>query len=496
MTRYSHLITDSNRKWWTLGAMCFALFMIMLDNTVVNVALPSIQRDLDSSLSGLQWTINGYTLSFAVLLATGGRLGDIFGRRRMFLAGVTLFAVSSVTAGLAAGTTTLVLSRVVQGVGASLMMPATLSIVTHAFPPAERGKAIGTWAGISALALAIGPVLGGFLTEHVSWRAIFYLNVPVAIGAVLATVFAVRESRDETVGRSVDYLGVGVATAGLTALVLGLIEANSWGWTSPEIIALFAGAVVLLGLFVVVEQRVPAPMVEFPLFAGRNFVGANLVALIVTFAMLGQFFFLALYMQDILGLSPLEAGVRFLPATLMIIAVAPLAGRLTDRIGARWPIAVGLTLVSGAMYWLTTIDPGTTYADIWPSFTLMGLGMALVMSPMSTAAMNAVATAKAGIASGILSMSRMVGGTLGVAVLGAIFQSQVGTDALSAGASAASRDAFIDAFTTAMWVATVVVLSGLVIAVSLITSHRREAASTAEAVAEAAPMGELAAVEH
>ncbi len=213
MTRYRHLITDENRKWWTLGAMCFALFMIMLDNTVVNVALPSIQRDLGASISGLEWTINGYTLSFAVLLATGGRLGDIFGRRRMFLAGVVIFALSSATAGFAADPTSLVISRVVQGVGAALMMPATLSIITDAFPPHERGKAMGTWAGVSALALAVGPVLGGFLTEHVSWRAIFYLNIPVAIGAVLAALFAVRESRDWSVGREVDYLGVAALTA-------------------------------------------------------------------------------------------------------------------------------------------------------------------------------------------------------------------------------------------------------------------------------------------
>ena len=223
MTRYHHLITDDNRKWWTLGAMCFALFMIMLDNTVVNVALPSIQKDLGASISGLEWTINGYTLSFAVLLATGGRLGDIFGRRRMFLAGVVIFAITSATAGFAPNQTALVISRVVQGVGAALMMPATLSIITNAFPPEERGKAMGTWAGVSALALAVGPVLGGFLTEHVSWRAIFYINIPVAIGAVVATLFAVRESRDTSVGREVDFAGVAVLTGSLTALILALV---------------------------------------------------------------------------------------------------------------------------------------------------------------------------------------------------------------------------------------------------------------------------------
>ncbi len=485
MTRYRHLITEDNSKWWTLGAMCFALFMIMLDNTVVNVALPSIQRDLGSSLSGLEWTVNAYTLSFAVLLATGGRLGDIFGRRRTFLIGVVIFAGSSVAAGLAPGTGTLIASRVVQGIGGALMMPATLSIVTNAFEPHERGKAIGTWAGVSALALAIGPVLGGLLVEHVSWRAIFYINVPVAIGAVIATLFAVRESRDESVGREVDYLGVGTLTAGLTALVLALIEGNSWGWGSTAVVGLLAGSVVLLVAFVLIEQRVKAPVVEFPLFASRNFVGANLVALIVTFAMLSQFFFIAIYMQNILGLSPLEAGVRFLPATLMIVAIAPLAGRMTDRIGPRWLIGGGLTLVSISLYWLTTIHVGTTYGDIWPSFVLMGIGMALVMSPMSTAAMNAVHVAKAGVASGILSMNRMIGGSLGVAVIGAVFQAQ---------APDGSGDpvAFIHAFSSAMWVATAVAFSGAIVAIALLRGRAEHTPDIAVAEAPVTAPGELA----
>jgi EmrB/QacA subfamily drug resistance transporter len=485
LTRYRHLITDDNAKWWTLGAMCFALFMIMLDNTVVNVALPSIQRDLGSTLSGLEWTVNAYTLSFAVLLATGGRLGDIFGRRRTFLIGVVIFAASSAAAGLAPGTGTLIASRVLQGVGGALMMPATLSIVTNAFEPHERGKAIGTWAGVSALALAIGPVLGGLLTEHVSWRAIFYINIPVAIAAIVATLFAVRESRDETVGREVDYLGVATLTTGLTALVLALIEGNSWGWGSPAIVALLAGSVLMLGAFVIIERRVAAPIVEFPLFASRNFVGANLVALIVTFAMLAQFFFIALYMQNILGLSPLEAGVRFLPATLMIVAIAPIAGRMTDRVGPRWLIGAGLTLVSISLYWLTTIDISTTYADIWPSFVLMGIGMALVMSPMSTAAMNAVHVAKAGVASGILSMNRMIGGSLGVAVIGAVFQAQ---------APAGSKDpvAFVHAFSSAMWVATAVAAGGAVVAVALLRGRVERAPDLLEAEAPVTAPGELA----
>src|SRR6478736_4155297 len=235
----------SNRRWWTLGAMCFALFMIMLDNTVVNVALPSIQRDLHASLSALEWTVNAYTLTFAVLLVTGGRLGDIFGRRRMFLFGVVVFAVSSATIGFSPNDAWLVGWRAVQGIGAAFMMPATLSIITNAFPPEERGKAIGTWAGVSATSLAIWPVVGGFPTESVSWRAIFFLNLPVAAGAVAVTLFAAHESRDETVGRSIDFPGIAAITVGLTSLILLLIEGNSWGWGSPAvlglIIASFAG---------------------------------------------------------------------------------------------------------------------------------------------------------------------------------------------------------------------------------------------------------------
>jgi EmrB/QacA subfamily drug resistance transporter len=441
-TRYSHLITDENRKWWTLGAMCFALFMIMLDNTVVNVALPSIQRDLGASISGLEWTVSGYTLSFAVLLATGGRLGDIFGRRRVFLIGVVVFALSSATAGLAPDATSLVISRIVQGLGAALMMPGTLSIITDAFPAHERGKAMGTWAGVSALALAIGPVLGGFLTEHVTWRAIFYINIPVAIAAVVATLFAVRESRDTSVGRDVDYPGVAVLTAGLTALVLSLVEGNSWGWGSPKIIALLAVAALAVPLFVAVENRVKAPIVQFDLLSDRNFLGAVVVALVISFSMLGVFFFLALYMQDILGYTPLEAGIRFLPSTLMIVAIAPISGRLADRYGPRWLIGGGLLIVAASLFSFSRIAVDSSYLDLLPGFVLLGIGIAMTMSPMTSAAMNAVPVQKAGVASGVLSMFRMVGGSLGVAVTGAIFQGLVSShlDTLLSGSGISAAD--------------------------------------------------------
>ena len=530
MTRYRHLITDDNRKWWTLGAMCFALFMIMLDNTVVNVALPSIQQDLGASISGLEWTINGYTLSFAVLLATGGRLGDIFGRRRMFLIGVVIFALSSATAGLAPDETSLVISRVVQGVGAALMMPGTLSIITDAFPAHERGKAMGTWAGVSALALAVGPVLGGFLTEHVSWRAIFYINIPVAIGAVIATLFAVRESRDTSVGREVDYAGVAVLTVGLTALVLALVEGNAWGWGSTEVIALLGLAAVALPAFVFVENRVKAPMVQFDLLSDRNFLAAVCVALIITFSMMGVFFFLALYMQDILGYSPLEAGIRFLPSTLMIVGVAPVAGRLSDRFGPRWLIAGGLTIAAASLFSFSRIQVDSGYLDLLPGFMLLGIGVAMTMSPMTSAAMNAVPVQKAGIASGVLSMFRMVGGSLGIAVTGAIFQGLVSSkldtllggtgvteaqrqsisDQLGGGTvpkvpgldaaqvkevTVAGNEAFVYAVSHAMTVSGFVALTGALIGATAIRAKGRNPVSPEAAVAEASPGGEALAGE-
>jgi EmrB/QacA subfamily drug resistance transporter len=411
---------DGNRRWWALGAMCFALFMIMLDNTVVNVALPSIQRSLNASTSSLEWTVNAYTLSFAVLLVTGGRLGDLFGRRKIFLAGVVIFASASAAIGFSPSDTWLVAWRAVQGTGAALMMPATLSIITNAFPPEERGKAIGTWAGVSAMALAIGPVVGGFLVESVSWQSIFFLNVPVAIGAVVIALFAVRESRDETVERSIDVPGVLTLTVGLAALVLALVEGNEWGWGSTLELSMFAVALVGLTAFALVERRRSAPMVDFGFFRSRTFLGANIVAFIVSFAMLAMFFFLALYMQNIRGYSPLQAGVRFLPSTVMIIIIAPLAGRLADRVGSRPLITFGLMCVSGALFWQSHLTVSSGYGSLLPGFMLMGLGMGFVMSPMSLAAMNAVDRTKAGVASGILSMNRMVGGTFGVAILGAL----------------------------------------------------------------------------
>jgi EmrB/QacA subfamily drug resistance transporter len=416
-------VTEGNRRWWTLGAMCFALFMIMLDNTVVNVALPSIQRGLRASTSSLEWTVNAYTLTFAVLLVTAGRLGDLFGRRRGFLVGVVVFGAASFMIGLARSDVWLVAFRAVQGAGAGFMMPATLSIITNTFAAHERGRAIGTWAGVSAMALAIGPVVGGLLVQDVSWQSIFFLNVPIAMLAVVVTLFATRESRDETAARTlaeIDLPGVGALTLGLASLVLALIKSNAWGFGSARVAGLLALAVVALGAFAIIERRRRAPMVDFAFFRDRSFFGANVVAFVISFVMFAMFFFLALYMQDILRLSPLQTGLRFLPATVLVMLTGPIAGRLADRVGSRVLITCGMALMSFAMFWLTGITQRSHYDYLLVSFVTIGVGIGLVMSPMSTAAMNAVDQAKAGVASGILSMVRMVGGTFGVAVIGAI----------------------------------------------------------------------------
>jgi EmrB/QacA subfamily drug resistance transporter len=504
-------LTEDNRRWWTLASMCFALFMIMLDNTVVNVALPSIQKSLHTSISGLEWTVNAYTLSFAVLLVTGGRLGDIFGRRRMFLFGVVVFGLSSAFIGLSQSEAWLVAGRVAQGVGAAFMMPATLSIIANAFPPHERGKAIGTWAGVSAMALAIGPVVGGFLVEHVSWQSIFFLNVPVAVIAVVVTLAAAQESRDETSTHHVDLPGVAAISVGLGSLVLALVNANAWGWGSPRILGLLALAALALALFAVAERRVAEPIIDFDFFRSRSFFGANVVAFFISFAMLAVFFFLALYLQNIRGYSPLETGVRFLPTTVVIIVVGPIAGRLSDRIGPRPLITLGLLLTAGSLFWQGHLAPDTSYGFLIGAFVLLGLGMGLVMSPMSTAAMNAVDQTKAGVASGVLSMSRMVGGTFGVAAMGALItalgRTRLGellsglpagrraelADSLGTGGAqlggrigAALQDAYVSALNDGLRIAAAVTVLGAVLAFLLI-------ADRAQAPAEEGVEGAVAA---
>ena len=414
------LIHDGNRRWWTLGAVAFSLFMIMLDNTIVNVALPSIGRGLKVGVSELEWVVNGYTLTFAVLMLTGGRLADLYGRRLVFSSGLALFTLSSLACGLAPNIATLIAARSFQGAGGALMMPATLSIISASFPAEERGTAIGIWAGVSGSALAIGPLVGGLLTQHVGWSWIFFVNVPVGAVALVASFFLVPESRGADAGQRPDLTGLVTSGGGLLALTYALIEANKHGWTSATILSLFAAAVLLLAAFVAVERHGRRPMLDIGLFGKRTFAGANIAALLVSLAMFGIFFFVSLYMQNILGYSPVHAGKIFLPMTVLTVVSAPLAGKATDIFGPRWPISIGMLLLAIALTMFSRLGVHSGFYDLLPAMLVGGVGMGIAMGPMTTAALSAVSVGEAGVAAGVVNTSRQVGGTLGIAVMGAI----------------------------------------------------------------------------
>jgi EmrB/QacA subfamily drug resistance transporter len=408
-----------NHKWWTLFAMCFALFMIMLDNTVVNVALPNIQADLNADPASLEWTLNAYVLTFAALILLGGKLGDRFGRKRIFLVGLAIFTLASAACALSTTDTQLIAARTVQGVGAAMLNPLSLSILVAAFPRRQLPQAIGIWAGISGLGLAIGPLLGGFLVEHVSWSAVFWINVPIGVAAAAATLWAVVESRDPTTKR-LDLLGTALITASLFSLVWALIETTSHSWTSAYTLTFLCASAVLLVLFVLWELRQSDPMLPLGLFRNRVFSVASVVVALVGFAMFGVIFYITLYFQNVLGYSPLEAGVRSLPLTMMVLVVSPAAGKLNSKIGPRPLLSVGLSMMGIALLGLSRIEVDTAYAYIAPFYVMMGAGIAMSMPSVSSAAMGAVDPRRAGIASGVVNSSRQVGGALGIAVLGSI----------------------------------------------------------------------------
>jgi EmrB/QacA subfamily drug resistance transporter len=455
------LFAEQNRKWWTLAAVSFGLFMIMLDNTVVNVALNSIQRDLGISLSELEWIVSGYALTFAALMLTGGKLADMYGRRLMFIVGLVVFTASSLACGLSTSAAMLIAARVVQGAGAALMNPATLSIITATFPPRQRGTAIGIWAGTSALALAIGPLVGGLLTQHLNWSWIFFVNVPVGVVGIVASLLFIEESRDTSKAQRLDLPGLVTSGLALFALVYALIEANTYGWTSPRILGLFAAAVVLFVAFVLLERHQKVPMLDLSLFRNPTFAGANVVALLVSLAMFGVFFFVSIYMQRILGYSPVQAGAAFLPMTALIVVIAPLAGRFSDRVGSRWLMAGGLVLVSLSLVLDSRFGIGTSYWTILPALVVGGAGMSLTMTPMTAAAMGSVPVDKAGVGSAVLNSFRQVGGSLGIALMGAIMASQI-TSSLAAGNS--RPVAFIDGFQNGLRISAVIALGGATVA--------------------------------
>lgn len=475
----ARIFADENRKWWTLGALSFALFMIMLDNTVVNVALPSIQRDLGIGLSELEWTVNAYALTFAVLMLTGGKLADFFGRRRIFLIGLVTFTISSLACGLAATGGTLIGARTLQGIGAALMLPATLSIISATFPAHQRGMAIGIWAGVSAMALAIGPLIGGLITEHINWSWIFFVNVPIGVLGLIVGRLVIKESRDTSAEQRLDFPGLLASAIGLFALTFALIEANSYGWTDPMIIGLFVLSAVSLAAFVLLELHQRSPMLDLSLFRSSTFAGANVVALLVTLAMFGVFFFMSIYMQNILGYSATKTGAAFLPMTILIILIAPISGKASDRIGSRALMTAGMLCLSASLIVFSRLGLDSTFWDILPGLVVGGFGMALVMTPMTAAALGSVPVEKSGVGSGVLNTFRQLGGALGIAVMGAIVASYV-----DLGAARPDPSSFIDGFQAALRVSAVFALIGAVVAVTTIRKHRHmDAGELAEVAA-------------
>jgi EmrB/QacA subfamily drug resistance transporter len=460
----ARLVTEENKKWWTLAAVAFGLFMIMLDNTVVNVALPSIQRELGMQLSELEWIVSGYALTFAALMLIGGKLADAYGRRLIFVVGIAVFTLASLACGLASSGEALIAARVAQGVGAALMNPATLSIIAVTFPPRQRGTAIGIWAGTSALALALGPLIGGLLTEHASWNWIFFVNVPIGVLGIAASFLLIDESRDESHER-LDLPGLATSGLGLFALTYGLIEANNYGWGSVRIVGAFVVAAVSLTGFILLERRQRAPMLDLTLFRNRTYVGANLAMLLVALAMFGVFFFVSLYMQNVLGYSAVEAGAAFLPMTLLIIVIAPLAGRASDRWGSRWLITGGMVLLAAQLAYFSQLSDDATFWVLLPALVLGGFGMSMTMTPSSAAAMRAVPVEKAGIGSAVLNACRQVGGSTGIALMGAIMASRL--------ASPPTTASFMDGFELALVVASVIALAGAITAAVLIRPHDR-----------------------
>lgn len=416
-------IDERNRKWWTVAAMALTTLLVTIDFNGLTVALPTIGRDLGTSTTDLQWTVNAYLLAFAAPTVAAGRLADIFGRRRVLLIGTVVFVIASAACGLAQVDWQLITGRVVQGIGASAFFAASLSIVSNAFPPEERSRGIGVWAGVGTVGLAVGPLVGGFLTEAASWRWFFFVNIPIALLAIFLTVVAVRESRDETVGRHVDLIGLVTVTAGLTLLVLAIQQSDTLGWGSPVVIGLLVAAMVLLGVFMLVEPRLRDPLIELGLFGNRGYLGANAVAFAQNFGFGALMFFLPLYFQNVLGYSPLVTGLVFLAFTVPLTVFDALAGPIAGVIGTRLPMAGGMAASAVAFLLLALITPASGLTvTIVAALMIAGVGQAFAYTVSTTGGMSAIPEAKAGAASGVLSMVRLMGAVFGVAATGALFK--------------------------------------------------------------------------
>ena len=468
-------LTDRSRIW-TLVIVSLGLFMCVLDNLVVSVALPSIHRDLGASIQSLEWTVNAYVLSYAVLLLTGAALGDRLGRKRMFIAGIALFTTASAAAALAPSTGLLIAARAVQGVGGAIVTPLTLTLLASAFPPERRGLALGGWSGISGIAVALGPLVGGAVIQASSWHWIFWINVP--IGAILVPVAARRLNESHGPAGSLDPVGLALASSGLFGVVFGLIRAQTIGWGALEVIVSLSLGVALLGAFVANELRVENPMLPMGFFTRRSFAVTNVVSLSMYFGMFGSIFFMSQFLQNVLGNTPLQAGVKLLVWTGATMLVSPAAGFLSERHGSRPFMVAGLGLQAIALGWLASeASVGQSYASMVVPFVFGGAGMALVFAPAANAVLSSVRTDQAGQASGATNAIRELGGVLGIAVLSTVFTSH---------GSYLSPQDYVDGLVPAMWVGTAVLVAGALVALLFPFSTREQAARIAAAVPSAA----------
>jgi EmrB/QacA subfamily drug resistance transporter len=441
------------RNAWTLGIVSVALFMTVLDNLVVSVALPTIHRDLGASIQLLEWTVNAYVLAYAVLLLTGAALGDRFGRKRMFLIGMSVFTAASAAAALAPTTGLLVAARAVQGAGAAIVTPLTLTLLAEAFPAERRGMAIGVWSGISGVAVAIGPLIGGAVVQGISWHWIFWINVPIGMVVLPLAMRVLAESRGPY--GTLDLPGLVLASTGAFGVVFGLVRAQSLGWSSPTVLVSLIAGVLLVGGFVAYERRAAEPMLPMSFFAKRSFAVTNVASLSMYFGMFGSIFFLSQYMQNVLHNTPLQAGLKLLVWTGATMVVAPLAGVFSERIGSRPFMFAGLSLQAGALGWFATMaSTELPYSRMIVPFVMAGAGMALVFAPSANAVLSSVRTEQAGQASGANNAIREVGGVLGVAVLATVFTGAGGYG---------SPQSFVNGLIPAIWVGVAVLAAGALI---------------------------------
>jgi EmrB/QacA subfamily drug resistance transporter len=467
----SSQVRNRIHRGWTLAIVSIGLFMVVLDNLVVNVALPSIHRDLGGSIQALEWTVSAYVLAYAVLLLTGSALGDRFGRKRMFILGIALFTLSSAAAALAPSTALLIAARASQGVGAAIVTPLTLTLLAEAFPPERRGVALGVWSGISGVAVALGPLLGGAVIQVSSWHGIFWINVPIGLALVPLAHLRLAESRGPT--KQLDLPGLALASSGLFGIVFGLVRSQSQGWASPEVLVALAPGVLLVAAFIVYELRATEPMLPLSFFANRGFAVTNAVSMAMYFGMFGSIFFLSQFLQNVLGNTPLQAGEKLLVWTGATMVVSPLAGIFSERYGSRLFMVAGLALQATALGWLASLaSVSQSYASMIAPFILAGAGMALVFAPAANAVLSSVRSDQTGQASGATNAIRELGGVLGIAVLATVFTSH--------GSYASPRE-FVDGLIPAMWVGTAVLAAGAIIAAVLPFSTRDAAAANAAA---------------